>query len=199
MTAQELIEGIVSAFISSSEEGIFGDWLEGLAIYINQKVYGGRKSATTGIDLEFDKANTRYIVSIKSGPNWGNSSQIKKMVDNFNTARRTLRTSGAQINVIAVNGCCYGRTTPQNSYKEKGDYFKYCGQAFWEFVSGDAALYKEIIIPLGYKAQQKNDEYEIAYAKKINQFTFELASEFFKPNGEIDWEKLVEFNSKSSL
>ena len=31
-----------------------------------------------GIDLEFDKDGVRYIVTIKSGPNWGNSSQIGK-------------------------------------------------------------------------------------------------------------------------
>ena len=43
LTAEEIIRGIVDAHISSSEEGIFGDWLEGLAIYINEKVYGGKK------------------------------------------------------------------------------------------------------------------------------------------------------------
>jgi len=198
LTAQELIEGIVGAFISSSEEGIFGDWLEGLAIYVNQKVFEGRKSSTTGIDLEFDRDNIRYIVSIKSGPHWGNSSQIKKMVDNFNTARRVLRTSGSKINVIAVNGCCYGKTTPKNNYKKNGDYFKYCGQVFWEFISGDTDLYKEIIVPLGHLAQQKNEQYEIAYSRKINQFTLALAKDFFTDNGEIAWLKLVEFNSKGN-
>jgi hypothetical protein len=78
LTAEEIIRGIVDAHISSSEEGIFGDWLEGLAIYINEKVYGGKKSGILGIDLEFDKDGVRFIVNIKSGPNWGNSSQISK-------------------------------------------------------------------------------------------------------------------------
>ena len=41
LTADQIIRGIVDAHISSSEEGIFGDWLEGLAIFINGKVYGG--------------------------------------------------------------------------------------------------------------------------------------------------------------
>ncbi|MFA6622196.1 MAG: PmeII family type II restriction endonuclease, partial [Candidatus Caldatribacteriota bacterium] len=74
LTAEKIIRGIVDAHISSSEEGIFGDWLEGLSIYINEKVYGGKKSGILGIDLEFDKDGVRYIVNIKSGPNWGNSS-----------------------------------------------------------------------------------------------------------------------------
>ena len=145
LTSEQIVKGLVDAHISSNEETIFGDWLEGLAIFINEKVYQGRKSGISGIDLEFDKDNIRYIVSIKSGPNWGNDSQIKKMIDNFNTARKTLRTTGSNINVIAVNGCCYGRINKRYQYKEKGDYFKYCGQAFWEFISGNTNLYTEII------------------------------------------------------
>jgi hypothetical protein len=54
-TAEQIIKGLLDAFISSNEETIFGDWLEGLAIFINQKAYGGWKSGITGIDLEFDK------------------------------------------------------------------------------------------------------------------------------------------------
>jgi|TARA_R110000744_G_scaffold53879_1_gene114775 hypothetical protein len=199
LTAQELIQAIVDAYISSSEEGIFGNWLEGLAIYVNGKVYDGRKSGIPGVDLEFDKENIRYIVSIKSGPDWGNDSQIKKMVDNFNSARKVLRTSGSKTNVQAINGCCYGRTTPRNNYKPKGDYYKYCGQVFWKFISGNDNLYKEIVEPLGYLALEKNEEYLKFYAQKINIFTKELANDFFKDNGEIDWNKLLEFNSKGTI
>lgn len=88
LTAQEIVRGLVDAHISSNEETIFGDWLEGLAIFINGKVYGGWKSGIAGIDLEFDKNDNRYIVNIKSGPNWGNSSQISKMISDFKTAKR---------------------------------------------------------------------------------------------------------------
>ena len=109
LTAEEIVRGLVDAHISSNEETIFGDWLEGLAIFINEKVYSGRKSGINGIDLEFDKDGKRFIVNIKSGPNWGNSSQIAKMKSDFKTAAKTLRTSNSRIQVVAVNGCCYGR------------------------------------------------------------------------------------------
>ena len=66
LTSEEIVKGLVDAHISSSEEGIFGDWLEGLAIFINEKVYNGWKSGIAGIDLEFDKGEKRYIVNIKS-------------------------------------------------------------------------------------------------------------------------------------
>jgi hypothetical protein len=191
LTAEQIVKGLVDAHISSNEETLFGDWLEGLVIFINGKVYGGYKSGITGIDLEFDHEGVRYIVTIKSGPNWGNSSQIRKMISDFKTAKRILRTSNSQLNVVAVNGCCYGR----DKNPDKGDYFKYCGQLFWEFISGDAELYTEIIEPLGYKAKEKNEEFLKSYSQMINKFTREFSNEFCKENGEIDWEKLVRFNS----
>ncbi len=191
LTAEQIIRKLTDAYISSNEEALFGDWLEGLAIFINQKVYNGWKSGITGIDLEFDKENIRYIVSIKSGPNWGNSGQIAKMKSDFITARKALRTSNSGIVVLAVNGCCYGR----DNNPDKGEYFKYCGQNFWEFISGQPNLYKDIVEPLGHKAKEKNDDFLESYSFMINKFTKEFANEFCDDNGVIDWANLVEFNS----
>ena len=193
LTADEIVRNIVDAHLSSSEEGIFGDWLEGLAIFINQQVYKGWKSGIPGIDLEFDYDDKRYIVTIKSGPNWGNSSQIKRLKDDFRTAKKTLRTSNSQLNVVAINGCCYGK----DRSPDKGDYFKYCGQEFWHFISNEDNLYLKIIEPLGYKAKEKNEAFMNSYAQMLNRFTKEFATDFCKATGEIDWEKLVNFNSES--
>lgn len=194
LTAEQIIKGLVDAHISSNEETIFGDWLEGLAIFINEKVYNGWKSGIVGIDLEFDNDSRRYIVNIKSGPNWGNSSQISKMISDFKTAQRTLRTSNSGLNIIAVNGCCYGR----DNQPDKGDYFKYCGQKFWEFISGNTNLYTEIIEPLSYKAKEKNEEFMESYSQMINKFTREFGNKFCDKNGAINWEELVKFNSSST-
>lgn len=182
---------MTDAFISSQEETIFGDWLEGLAIFINGKVYDGWKSGISGIDLEFNNNNIRYIVTIKSGPNWGNSSQIGKMKTDFKIAQKTLRTSNSQLNIIAVNGCCYGR----DNNPDKGDYFKYCGQRFWEFVSGDTDFYTKIIEPLGHQAKERNDEFVQSYSQMLNKFTKDFADTFCLETGSIDWDKLVRFNS----
>ncbi|MCX6292049.1 MAG: PmeII family type II restriction endonuclease [Bacteroidetes bacterium] len=194
LTAEQIIRGIVDAHISSNEETIFGDWLEGLAIFINAKVYNGKKSGITGIDLEFDNKGIRYIITIKSGPNWGNSSQVAKMISDFKTAKKALRTSNSKLNVTAVNGCCYGR----DNNSDKGEYFKYCGQNFWEFISGDKTLYTEIIEPLGHKAKEKNDDFMKSYSQMINKFTKEFANDYCDNNGNIDWKKLVEFNSSAN-
>lgn len=194
LTAESIIKSIMDAFISSNEETVFGDWLEGLAIFINQNVYKGRKSGIPGIDLEFDLNEIRYIVTIKSGPNWGNSSQTAKMQSDFKTAKKTLRTSNSKLNVVAINGCCYGK----DPNSDKGDYFKYCGQAFWNFISGEEYLYLDLIEPLGYLAKERNEDFVQSYSKMINRFTREFSDNFCKKNGEIDWESLVIFNSRKN-
>ncbi len=190
LVSGELVKIILDAHLSSQEEGIFGNFLEGLAIYINSKVFNGKKSSAEGIDLEFDRDGKRFIVAIKSGPNWGNSGQISKMRDNFTKAKRILRTSGSKVEIIAVNGCCYGR----DNNPDKGDYFKYCGQKFWEFISGDNKLYTELIEPLGHKAKEKNEAFEKEHAKIVNLFTQEFCDKFCS-KGVINWAELVKFNS----
>ncbi len=192
LTSEQIIKGILNAHLSSNEETIFGDWLEGLAIFVNERVYNGWKSGITGVDLEFDKDGVRYIVNIKSGPNWGNSRQIPQMVRDFNAARKTLLTSNSKLTVAAINGCCYGK---DNKFKEQGNYYKYCGQKFWEFISGNSDLYLEIIEPLGHKAKEKNEEFIESYSKVVNLFTKEFSGEYCRTDGSIDWEKLVIFNS----
>lgn len=189
LTAQDLIKGLLDAHLSSQEEAIFGEFLEGLAIFVCNKVFNGQKSSAEGIDLEFEREKIHYIVSIKSGPNWGNSRQIDKMIEDFKRARKVLRTNNPNLKVVAVNGCCYGK---QNIVKD--DYYKYCGQKFWEFISGSIELYKEIIEPLGYRAKEKNDEFNQEYARIINIFTQEFMNDFCI-SGVIDWNRLVEYNS----
>lgn len=191
LTAEEIVRSLSDAFLSSAEETIFGDWLEGLAIFVCSKVYNGRKSTTTGVDMEFDKGGIRYIVSVKSGPNWGNSSQVKKMREDFNSAKKVLRTSRSQLQIIAVNGCCYGK----ESNPDKGDYFKYCGQQFWEFISDEPTLYSDILEPIATDAKKKNEDFKIEYTKMINKLTGEFIKKYCDSNGSINWNKIMILNS----
>ena len=193
-TAHDFVTSILDAFLSSGEEGMFGEFLEELAIFICSEVYGGQKSSAEGIDLEFETDGIRYIVSIKSGKNWGNSSQIAKMRDNFGKAKRILSTNTLSINVVAVNGCCYGK----DQKPDKGDYLKLCGQQFWEFISGDENLYIDIIEPLGHQAKEKNEQLVEEYGKAINRFTFEFIQNFCDTNGNILWEEIVKFISSKT-
>ena len=178
--------------MSSQEESLFGGFLERLATFICNHAYAGKKSSAEGIDLEFEKDNTKYIVSVKSGPSWGNASQINKMKDNFHKAKRILGTNlSTSQNVIAVNGCCYGK----DNSPDKGEYLKLCGQRFWAFISGNENLYTEIIEPLGHKAKEKNDQFLVEYSKVVNKFSLEFMGMFCDTNGAINWEKVIKFNS----
>ncbi|ODS42709.1 MAG: cytosolic protein [Candidatus Altiarchaeales archaeon IMC4] len=191
-TASDFVRMILDAFLSSQEESIFGGFLEELAIYICHEVYNGHKSSSEGIDLEFVKENAKYIVAIKSGPNWGNSSQIKRMIDNFKKAKRILGTNtSTSSNVIAINGCCYGK----DNSPDKGDYLKLCGQQFWSFVSGNENLYLEIIEPLGHKAKEENDQFLEEYSHVINKFSRDFIAMFCDTSGAILWEEVIRFNS----
>lgn len=66
--------------------------------------------------------------------------------------------------------------------------------AFRHFISGNENLFTEIIEPLGHRAKERNKEFEDAYSRIVNIFTFEFVQKFCV-DGKIDWEKLVRFNS----
>ena len=187
-----MVRCILGSYLSSQEETIFGTFLEQLAIFIAGKVYGGSKSSSEGIDLEFENKGIKYLIAIKSGPNWGNSSQIKRMVDNFKKAKRTLNTNRSAQKVICVNGCCYGQSKTQ----DKGEYLKLCGQDFWEFISNDSEFYLKIIEPLGYKAKEKNEAFNLEYSNCLNVFTQEFTTKFCDSTGMILWDKIVKLNSE---
>jgi len=196
LDASQIIKDILNASISSSEESIFGSWLERLAIYINDLVFKGRKAGIAGIDLDFDRDGKRYIVAIKSGPNWGNDGQIKNLISEFNTARKRFSTSGGNVNLVCVNGCCYGRTRERYEYKSTGNYYKLCGQRFWELISGDSNLYTNLILPLGHEAQERNDEFVQHFSNLTNRLTLEFMQGFCNSDGSINWEKLLIYNSE---
>ncbi len=118
------------------------------------------------------------------------SNQIVRMRDNFRKAKRILGTNAKKINVVAVNGCCYGRVNKI----DKGEYLKLAGQQFWELISNEKEMYLRFIEPLDYKAKERNDLYIKKYSALLNKFTQQFSNEFCV-NGIIDWKKLVKFNS----
>jgi len=188
----DLVKSILDAFLSSSEEKMFGDFLEDLAIFVASKTAKGIKSPATGIDLEFSDKGVRYLVSVKSGPNWGNDDQHKKQEQNFQAAVNVLKQSKHARNVQPVLGICYGKT--RTTYLH--GYMKVVGQNFWYLVSRNKDLYTDIIEPLGHRAKERNSEFDKALTKVVNLFTKQFLEEFCD-DGLINWQKLVEFNSRN--
>ena len=193
VTANEMIESLAAAFMASAEESIFGNWMEELAIFVSESVYGGYKSSATGIDLEFDKDGVHYFVSIKSGPAWCNSSSLRKLKEDFTKAVRVFNTSRhAVVATRCIEGCCYGN---DNRSYDDSTHEKYCGEKFWSLISGEPTLFVDVIEPLGYKAKEKNETYAQEYAQMINKFTGEFINKYCDADGKINWEKIVRMNA----
>lgn len=191
-TPELLVRDLLSAFLSSSEEKLFGDFLEGLAVFVAERTCGGHKSTAQGVDLEFFNNGTHYVVSIKSGPNWGNSSQQSKLEQDLQTATARLKQARRNLNVQSVLGICYGKT---KTAFIRG-YMKIVGQNFWYFISENLDLYTDIIEPIGHRAREHNESFEKERDKIISRFSIEMGNTFFDAKtGELDWVKLVQYNS----
>lgn len=187
----ELINDLLNAVLSSTEEKLFGEFLEDIAIFVASQTCGAHKSTAPGIDFEFTHKGTYYIVSVKSGTNWGNSSQQAAQEQYFKDAVKRLKQSRLSRNIQPVLGCCYGRS---KTTFVRG-YMKVVGQNFWYFISEDPHLYQRIVEPLGEEARQYNDAFLDSRQVIVAQFTSELKETYCLTTGEIDWAKLIELNS----
>jgi hypothetical protein len=194
VTGAELITSLLEAFLSSSEEKLFGDFLESLAIYVASRTCGGHKSAAQGVDLEFIDRGVHYVVSVKSGPNWGNSSQHRKLAQDLKDAESRIKQSRTPLKVQPVLGICYGKT---RTVFTKDGYLKVVGQNFWCLISQNESLYTDIVEPIGYRAKEHNEAFYTERGRVINRFTREFVERFCDASGAIDWTRLVEFNSKN--
>ena len=188
-----LVTDLLEAFLSSSEEKLFGDFLEDLAIYVAETTCNGHKSTAPGVDLEFFNNNTHYVVSIKSGTSWGNSSQISKLETDLKNAVARVKQSRRGINVQAVLGICNGKT--RTGYLR--GYLKVVGQNFWYLISENKNLYIEIVEPIGFKAKEHNDKFFKEKGNVINKLSKEFLNDYCDNSGVINWPKIVEHNSKN--
>jgi hypothetical protein len=193
-TAAEFVEQNLQAFLSSSEEKHFGSFLEDLAVFVASNTCNGHKSGAQGVDLEFNNDDTHYLVSIKSGPAWGNSSQHAQLERDLKNAVARVKQSGLKLKVEAVLGICYGKT--RTAYSR--GYLKVVGQSFWHLISGDKNLYSDIIEPVGYNARQHNEQFLQERSHVANLLALEFLTRFCDPqSGAIHWFELAKANSQN--
>jgi hypothetical protein len=187
----DLIADAVDQFLSRIEEELLNDFLRDLAVFVAQKTCNGHKSAAPGVDLEFLNKGVHYVVSIKSGPNWGNSSQQNTLERDLKNAVVRVKQSRHGANIQPVLGICYGKT--KTGYVR--GYLKVVGQNFWYLISENKRLYTDIIEPIGHRAKEHNDAFLLEKSKVVNRFTKAFIDEFCDHSGAIDWVSLVELNS----
>jgi hypothetical protein len=93
--AAEIVESVLTAFVSSSEETIFGNcFFEPIAIAASN----GNKALAEGIDIMIqDKGeNTMYAIAVKSGPSVFNADSKKRQEQNFMAASKLAQQAKAR-------------------------------------------------------------------------------------------------------
>ncbi|NJS41317.1 cytosolic protein [Candidatus Gracilibacteria bacterium] len=201
-TPEEIVRAIIDAFLSSHEETIFGDLLENLSVYVCGEVFGGIKLPKIqqgNPDILFTRDDIIYYVEIKSGPHWGNSSQIAKLRLTFERIRKELLEDKQDLSKYRfVNGCIYGKINSEQVDNENNlrSYAKICGQAFWDLISGSNSFYLDIIDPLTKETEKKEYEYIEEYNSSIIKASL-IFSDHFVENNKVNWNKIVKLTSEN--
>ncbi|MDA1193038.1 MAG: PmeII family type II restriction endonuclease [Candidatus Poribacteria bacterium] len=193
MTAQDVVVSLLDAVLSSSEEQLFGNFLEDLAIFVAGKTLNAQSASGYGLDFQFQEGRSMNLVSVKSGKNWGNSSQWKALADNFLKARRTLMQKSDIDYVEFILGVCYGNA--KITRPRKGLILQLCGQTFWHRISGVKSFYIDIVEPIGHRARENNDAFTENKAAVINRCTQGFMRDYCDASGRIAWDEIVRFNS----
>ncbi|WP_061569712.1 PmeII family type II restriction endonuclease [Caldibacillus debilis] len=185
--ASEIVESLLTAYMSSSDEGIFGDaFFEPLAKYVS----GGTVAPSEGVDIVMETKTTYTAIAVKSGPSVFNAQSKKRQEEDFRALGNRIRKLRKQFDPIV--GYCYGK---KRQKKETAQFRELAGQAFWEELTGDPDFYLKIIQLMKNKPQEHSVEFKKAWDAAINRFTREFVETFCDENGNIDWESLVKFNS----
>ena len=190
-SASEIVESVLTAFVSSSEETIFGNcFFEPIAIAAS----GGNKALAEGIDImiQDNTTNTISAIAVKSGPAVFNADSKKRQEQNFMVASKLAQQVKARYE--AYIGYCYGKKKDSGRGKPKM-YQELAGKRFWTELTGDEDFYIKIIGYMGTMPEKYVADYKESYNKAANRLVREFSNSFCKEDGSIDWEKLVEFNS----
>ncbi|MDR1021154.1 MAG: hypothetical protein LBL73_10385 [Synergistaceae bacterium] len=187
--AAQIVDALLSAFVSSSEETIFGNvFFEPIARAASK----GYKALAEGVDIMVERDDTIYAIAVKSGTSVFNADSRKKQEQNFMAAQKLAQQ--AKKRFVPIVGYGYGKKRQSDRGRPKF-YTELAGQDFWEEITGDNDFYIELIRIMDKLPEKYIKEFEVAYHKTANRLVKEFTNEFCAEDGAIDWEKLALFNS----
>lgn len=143
-----------------------------------------------GIDIIKETDTTVTAYAVKSGPSWGNADQWSRQRQNFQSLQNRLRKLHKAFDPVLGYGYGKRNTDPKGSRS----YRQRSGQAFWEELTGAPDFYLRLIRLMKRSPQEHRVKYQVEWEKAVKRFEREFLNNFSTPDGEIDWEKLVEFN-----
>jgi hypothetical protein len=187
--ASQLVDAVLSAFVSSSEETIFGDvFFEPIALIAVQ----GQKALAKGVDIMVERENTIYAIAVKSGTSVFNGDSRQTQEKNFIAAFKLAQQAHKSFTPIVGYG--YGRKRATSRGQPKM-YLQLAGQVFWEELTGDNEFYLKLIRYMEQLPETYIEGFNAAYQKAANRLVREFTIEFCYDDGSIHWEKLVKYNS----
>jgi len=197
-SASDIVKQVMAAFISSSDETIFGnEFFEPLAKWAASESAKARNytsvtvGAASGVDIAIEDAVCYIALAVKSGINVFNKQSRAQQATEFRALRSRLSKLKKQFRPVVGYG--YGRkaTKPSASL----EFEEIAGENFWTLVTGESDFYLRIIRCMEDKPKQHAAEFKEELAKTENRLVKEFLSHFANADGSIDWDKLTEFNS----
>jgi hypothetical protein len=181
MSFEDVYDMITIKHKETSEETIRGNFLECVAININNKTQGGFKSKEVDVDLEVPLTNSYY--GLKNSPKWGNADQQKAV----GQTNETMKGLGKVFAVL----CLYG-----HSIKRKVEKFKqYGGQESWLIISnGDEEMYQKVHIGMNNNKLPYRQFLDDIYTCD-KQRSIDWMKENFQLNNKLDLKKINEYIS----
>lgn len=193
--AATLVEELLRARISSSDETIFGnEFFEPLAAWVAEKAnrddpdVHARTSTGAGVDVEIEYPDRFTAIAVKSGTSVFNAQSKAKQKDQFAQARSRLLKTRKQFDPVVAYS--YGRLNSSEI-----DFRVVAGQAFWDELSGETDFYLRIVQAMAAPAAARALLFETEYANALNRLTRQLLDDFADAEGKLDWMALVRFNS----
>jgi len=186
--AADVMKEIVMAFMSSSEETLFGNiFFEEVALVAS----GGQKALADSIDIVIHTKDSVKAVAVKSGPHVFNSQSKRRQKDAFEEMRKRLTNTRKYFDPIVGYG--YGRK--RQSKGSQSNFREIAGQAFWEEMTGDTDFYLKIARLMKEKPQNHAEKYHEVYGATINRLTKEFTESFCNEDGVINWDEWIRVNS----
>jgi len=187
--AHNFVESILYDSQTSSDETIFGDFFEEVAIGVSAN---GRKSSANSIDLEIwsDDQTQVKLYAVKSGTKVFNAQSRDKQRQAFAEANKRLKG----IAVTPIVGYSYGRKTVK-SKGNKDNFVEEAGEIFWTNITGDNNFYVELIGLVGVVAEKHKAKFKREWGKCINRQYKKFIDVFGDEDGSIDWESIVRYSS----
>lgn len=188
-SASEIVQQIMRAFLSASDETIFGnDFFEPIA----REASGGHASDAKGVDVIVETPNRISAYAVKSGTVAQNASASAKQQQEFDELRSRLFKLQKQFDPVL--GAAYGRKNVDATNRRT--FRTISGQKFWAELTGDSEFYVRLITLMRDIPEQHKRAYQPEWDAAVNRLTHEFFDQFcHQDTGHIDWEKLVRFVS----